>query len=144
MYHYRESGLKYVWLKSGYRYVDTPYGKGVSIVDVDGLHREIAKFLAVRKPVLTGAEFRFIRKELDLSQSKIADLIGSTEQTVSLWERKGRVPKFADRFIRLLYLEHANGNVRIRKMIEDLSELDRHQAKKVTFAEKDRGWRACA
>jgi DNA-binding transcriptional regulator YiaG len=95
MYRYRESGLRNIWLKNGYRAVATPYAKGIAIAEVAGLHRVIAKHLVEHKPALTGVEFRFLRMELGLSQGKLAEVLDITEQSVSLWERKGREPKWA-------------------------------------------------
>ncbi|MBM3451491.1 MAG: helix-turn-helix domain-containing protein, partial [Armatimonadetes bacterium] len=40
---------------------------------------------------LTGAELRFLRRELNLSQRRLAELLGVEEQTVSLWELRGMV-----------------------------------------------------
>ena len=41
-YHYTECGLDYVYLVNGYTWHQTPYGRGVSIEDADGLHDAIA------------------------------------------------------------------------------------------------------
>ena len=75
MYRYTEGGLTNVWLSNGFREEDTPYGKGVSIEDVEGLHRVIGMKLVKERAQLTGAEFRFLRKELGLSQAKLAGCI---------------------------------------------------------------------
>ncbi|ABO57478.1 hypothetical protein Bcep1808_4514 [Burkholderia vietnamiensis G4] len=124
MYHYTEIGLQNVWLANGYNVRKTPYGEAVSIENADGLHRAIGRALA-RKNHLTGAEFRFLRKELDLSQHRTAEMLGTTEQAVSLWERKGKIPKTADRMFRALYLETVDGNVKLKELIERIANLDR-------------------
>lgn len=140
MYHYTECGLRNVWLENGYVIQKTPYGKGVSIPDITGLHKAIGLRLA-KLPRLTGAEFRFLRKELGLSQQAIADLLGSSEQNVSLWERRGRIPKTTDRLLRLIYLEHVNKNVTIRKLIERLNEQDDRAQDRLKFAKAERQWK---
>ena len=90
---------------NGYTVHDTPYGKGVSITDLEGLHRVIGQLL-LSKRRLIGAEIRFLRKELGCSQKGLAEIIGTSEQTVSLWERdRGQIPPAADRVIRLFYAE---------------------------------------
>ena len=61
MYKYTECGLKNVYLVNGFHERKTPYGKAVSIDNVEGLHRVIGLHLADNKPNLTGAEFRFLR-----------------------------------------------------------------------------------
>ena len=101
MYHYTECGLQKVWLENGYKLHKTPHGKGVSILDVAGLHHMIGRSIALR-PRLTGAELRFLRKELDLSQRNLATLLGVSEQIVSLWERQGRIPKGIARLVKRL------------------------------------------
>lgn len=142
MYHYTESGLRNVWLCNGYVEKKTPYGKAVAIHDVEGLHRAIGESLANR-PHLTGAELRFIRKEMGLSQSALANLCGSSEQSVSIWERRGKVPKAEDRLIRLIYKEHVAGNVKVRDLIERISNQDESKQDQLHFTD-DHGWKAAA
>ncbi|TRN63619.1 transcriptional regulator, partial [Pseudomonas syringae] len=38
MYKYKGSGLDGIFLKNGYTILETPYGEGVKIEDIDGLH----------------------------------------------------------------------------------------------------------
>jgi putative transcriptional regulator len=139
MYHYTEIGLRNVWLENGYNVRETPYGDSVSIEDADGLHKVIGRSLA-QKAYLTGAEFRFLRKELDLPQHRLANLIGTTEQTVALWERRGKIPKTADRMIRAIYLETIDGNVKLKELIERTADLDRKEVEKMVFHDTDAGW----
>ncbi len=105
MYHYRECGLPNVHLANGYREVQTPYGPGIAIEDVEGLHRAIARDLVECKPALTGTEMRFIRKLLELTQARLGEFLGVEDQTVRNWESMGdeAVPKHADRGIRLVF-----------------------------------------
>lgn len=144
MYHYQECGLRNVWLVNGYRSHETPYGSGVSIEDADGLHRLIGTRLAREKACLTGAEFRFLRKELGMSQSRLAHWWGYDPQSVALWEKRGRVPKIADRFIRAIYLEKTAGNPSITEIIERLADADRQEEGRLTFEETPKGWRLAA
>jgi DNA-binding transcriptional regulator YiaG len=139
MYHYTEVGLQNVWLANGYHVKETKYGKAVSIEDAEGLHLAIGRKLA-RKSYLTGAEFRFLRKELDLSQHRLADLLGTTEQTIALWEKRGKIPKTADRMFRAIYLETVDGNVKLKEMIERVADLDRKEEEKMVFQDTDAGW----
>jgi DNA-binding transcriptional regulator YiaG len=144
MYHYTESGLQNVWLVNGYTVRKTPYGKGVSIHDVEGLHRLIGRSLAQR-PHLTGAELRFLRKEMGMSQSGLAALLGTSEQNISLWERRGRIPKTSDRFVRLIYLEHiGDSNQKIRELVERLNALDQQAIERLEFAENKGKWKEAA
>jgi putative transcriptional regulator len=143
MYHYTECGLQNVWLENGYTIQKTPYGKGVSIQDVQGLHRLIGRALA-RRPKLTGAELRFLRKELGISQSALADLVGTSEQNVSLWERRGKMPRGPDRLVKVIYLEQLDGNVQVRKIIERLNNVDDEGKEKLRFKERSGRWKEAA
>ena len=94
---------------------DSACGRGVSIDKVEGLHRVIGQTLLCR-PRLAGGEIRFLRKELGCSQKELAEIVGTSEQTVALWERnRGQIPAAAERVLRLLYAEHVQGNVQVRK-----------------------------
>lgn len=149
MYHYLESGLRNVWLVNGVRHRQSAYGPTIAIADVFGLHRAIGLWI-VRKPGrLTGAELRFLRQELDLSQRRLAEYLGCEEQTVSLWERRGRMPKIADRFVRAIYRETVEGNAHIRDIVarlvdKDAREFARKEQAKAKFALRARAWRQAA
>ena len=143
MYHYTESGLQNVWLKNGYVIHNTPYGKGVSIHDVAGLHKIMGRVIA-RQPKLTGAQLRFLRKEMGMSQSALAALIGTSEQNVSLWERRGHIPKTGDRLIKALYVEHIGGNEKIRELIDRINALDITAKEKFEFEQSKERWKEAA
>lgn len=140
MYHYTECGLNKVWLLSGYQSHDTPYGKGVSIQNADGLHEAIARWLIASKPRLSGGEFRFIRKELDLSQAGLAKMFGNDSQSIARWEKTGRVPKMADRFLRAIYREHVDGNAKIQEIVDRLNEIDQQTYERFLFEETSGVW----
>ncbi|GMR08114.1 MAG: hypothetical protein BMS9Abin26_1119 [Gammaproteobacteria bacterium] len=141
LYHYTGCGLRNIYLRDGYKIRETAYGKTVSIEDLDGLHQAIACDLVHYKKKLSGTEFRFIRKELDMSQNRLAELVGTKEQTLSLWERKSNVPVWADRLVRKIYLEFMGGNETIIELVDRLNNLDRKEyEKKRTYIETDEGW----
>lgn len=143
MYHYTESGLRNVWLANGYKVRNVGGEEAVAIHDADQLHQAIGRSLA-QKPHLTGAELRFLRKEMGLSQKRLADMLGSTEQTVSLWERKGRIHVGYDRLVRAFYLEYIDGNVKLQEMVERLIDLDKKTEEKTVFEDTELGWKVAA
>ena len=108
-----------------------------------GLHQVIGRHIA-SKGHMTGAEFRFLRKELDFSQTRFGALLDVSEEAVSLWKRRGRIPKSACRWMQALYLESVNGNVRVKDLIEQLANLDREQHDKLVFEDTETGWREAA
>ena len=125
MYHYTESGLRNIWLSNGYHVKQTPYGEGISIEGVEGLHRTIGLGLMKKAGRLTGAEFRFLRKEQDLSQKGLGNLIGVDGQRLNRWEtHKTAVPRWADRILRVIYREYTEDNAQIRGFVDRINELD--------------------
>lgn len=81
------SGLDNVYLVNGYEITHTNYGDAVSITDVDGLHKMIAHSLINKQQRLTPAEFRFLRKEMKLTQVLLAQMFKITDQTVARIEK---------------------------------------------------------
>lgn len=143
MYHYTECGLDNVWLVNGYSIEEIDGEEFVSFVDADELHAAIGRCLA-EKATLTSAELRFLRKEIGMSQRALALFLGTTEQTVSLWERGANVPDGEARLLKALYLEKIDGNVKIAELLERLTELDSKVQEKLIFQDTDSGWRMAA
>ena len=145
MYHYTESGLQNVWLENGYNNIATPYGIGISIEDVDGLHSVIAEGLILKPGRLTSAEFRFLRKTQELSQKGLGDLIGCGTQQINRWENgKTKVPRWADRIMRVIYRESTDGNAQIRGFVDRLNELDARENAKRRFERDESTWNEAA
>jgi putative transcriptional regulator len=146
-YHYTECGLDNVYLLNGFKYVETPRGKGATIKDRDGLHRAIGRYLVREKKNLSGKEFRFLRHELDMTQLLIANLLNVDVQTVARWEKRKTVeiPGPAQGLIRLLYEEHTNGNRKITTLLAELAELDEiihGDDEALEFEDTEEGWQA--
>jgi len=125
MYHYQSCGLNNIYLINGYQEIETPYGKAVSIDDVEGLDKAIAHSLITYKPRLTGSEFRFLRKYLGLSQSKLACLLGNNEQAIALWEKRSNIPKWASNILRKLICEHLGDNKTLMEIIDQFNNMDK-------------------
>jgi len=105
MYEYTGCGLTGIFLKNGYKMVESPYGDGIVIEDIDGLHRTIAADILGQRTPMSGHQFRFLRKEQDLVQSELAALLRVDVQTIANWEKKGleAVPGPADVAMRACY-----------------------------------------
>ncbi len=141
-YHYTESGLTNVWLLNGIAIHRTPYGKATGVKDTDGLHRAIAARLVHGKPHWSGSEFRFIREQLDMSQASLAGIFGKDVQSVARREKSARVTTMADRFLRALYREHADGNATTVAMVDLLADMGRSEHRRMVFEERRGKWRA--
>ena len=123
-YHYTDCGLDNVWLYGGVSYQDTPYGLATSIHNIDELHDAIGMSI-VRSDRMSGAEFRFLRVELDLSQRALASLLGTMEQNIHRWEtEKTELPGPAIVALKGYYLETLDPGSRMKDMMDELSELD--------------------
>ena len=140
MYHYTECGLENVWLSNGYRVKETAYGMAVSVEDVDGLHAVLASHLIQKRGRLTGKEFRFLRLVLRMSQDGLAKMLGVQEQSVSLWERTGKVPKSNDMVLRMLAQEKVAGNCGVADMIDRINTVERLLNQQIVASERGRKW----
>jgi len=127
-YHYTESGLDNIWLENGFTIEAHPnYGELVSIRNVRGLHAAIGRWLIDQPRKLTGAEFRFLRVELDLSQRMCAELLGVSEQAVAKWEKakdKAVANTAAERLLRVIYNETQSPDSELTRLIDRLTKLD--------------------
>jgi DNA-binding transcriptional regulator YiaG len=123
-YHYKACGLDNVYLMNGFYIEETEYGPVISFEDIEGLHGLIAHRLVNHDHELSGKEFRFLRKELELSQKEIARLLGCDEQQIGRWERgEHKMAGSADRLIRLLYQENYSKNPHVRDLLERIATL---------------------
>lgn len=140
MYHFTDGGLRNVWLTNGYIEHETKHGKGVSFQDLDGLTKAICLAL-VRKPgKLTGAEFRYVRSSMLLSQKSLARMMGYSEQAIAKWEKTGKIPKAVEYFLRTLYLAHNKGNEKVCTMVQTINLIDRMANTKIIISESRNRW----
>ncbi|MCY3879010.1 MAG: hypothetical protein OXF74_07510 [Rhodobacteraceae bacterium] len=143
LYHYVESGLDDVWLKNGYERHDSRRGQSMSIKDIDALHQAIGEHLSRNKRDLTGAEIRFLRQEMLMSQAILAGLLDVKELTVHRWETgKNSAPKTAEALIRFLYLEQIGsraGKIKasLRRIADLEDRIDLQQALIFRFSDDD-------
>ena len=143
MYHFTESGLANAWLANGHKVKHTSYGEAMAIDDIDGLHLAIAQNLIEKKGSLTGKEFGFLRTLMGMSQIGIAGMLGVQEQSVSLWERTGKVPKAQDALHRLIANERLlKGNVGIAEVIDCINVVGRLVNHPIVAKERRHKWTA--
>ena len=141
MYHYTDGGLRNVWLANGYEIKQTPHGEGIAIHDLHGLTEAICLALTEKAGVLTGVEFRHLRSAgMLLSQPALGKLMGIDGQSIARWEKTGRVPRWADKLMRLLYLAHAQGNEPIRRAVERIKTVERLVKQRIVVHESDGHW----
>ena len=142
MYHYTDGGLSNVWLANGYEIKKTPFGEGVAFHNLDGLTESICIALTKKAGVLTGSEFRYIRSAgMLLSQPALGKLMGIDGQSVARWEKTGKVPKWADKLVRLMYLAQAQGNEPISSAVERVKTVERLVKQRIVVKESRGQWK---
>ena len=81
----------------------------VSIPRSTELMKFICESILLKPMILSGAEIRFLRKNLALKINEFAQLLGMDRVTVSRWENGHESPsRSADRLVRLTYAVEAN------------------------------------
>ena len=142
MYQYTDSGLDNIQLVNGYTIKETPYGEAVSIDDVDGLHKAIGRWIIYTPKPLSGAELRFLRHELDLSQKSLGAMLGKSEQAVRRWEKAANtsIEPTADRLVRVIYSDSVEGNGPIKKLIDLLTQADQLKRAECLLEESNGRW----
>ena len=105
-YRYQACGLDYIFLFNGVTLRETPHGLMVTIKNVHGLHRAIGLHIIEKSTPMAGAEFRFLRKQMGLTQRVLATLMRTTDQTVASYESNQTKPGPADALMRMTYLLH--------------------------------------
>lgn len=121
LYPYKESGLNNVYLKdSVYVHRCECGGKFVEIPIIERLHDAIAYKLLQKKALLTGSEFRFLRKWVGLTSVKLASLLGfKTRITVSKLENeKTPITAATDHMMRLVVLRLKEEAIQQRMNVE--------------------------
>ena len=142
MYHYTDGGLRNVWLANGYEIKKTPFGEGVAFHNLDGLTTSICIARTKKAGVLTGSEFRYIRSAgMLLSQPALGKLMGIDGQSVARWEKTGKVPKWADKLVRLVYLAQAQGNEPISSAVERVKTVERLVKQRIVVKESRGQWK---
>ena len=142
MYHYTDGGLRNVWLANGYKIHKTPHGDAVSFQDGDGLTEAICIALTQKTGILTGVELRYIRSAgMLLSQPALGKLMGIDGQSIARWEKTGKVPRWADKLVRLFYGAHAQGNEPICRAVERVKTVERLVKQRIVVQEDHGRWK---
>ncbi len=139
MLKFDDGGLRNVWLTNGYQAQSAAYGKGYAYHDLDGLVHAICKALTRKAGRLTGAEFRYLRSHLGLSQSSLGKLLNVSDQSIAGWEKHGRIPLLADKHLRLLWAEKHSANEPIKRAMQRLNDIERLVNQKIVATESKRG-----
>jgi hypothetical protein len=66
--------------------------------------------------------------------------MGIDGQSVARWEKSGKVPKWADKLVRLLYLAKAQGNEPISSAVDRVKTVERLVKQKIVVQERRGHW----
>lgn len=104
-FHYTQCGLDDVFLLSGFTLEDTAYGKAFSIKNMEGLHDAIALWIITERETFSGKEVRFLRKQMDLTQEQLGEMIEVGDQMVARYEKgTSTIPDAPAMLLRMNYL----------------------------------------
>ena len=150
--HYTMSGLEDIYLLNGFKKKETPYGSGITISDIDGLHKAIGLSLIMDRKTLMPTELRFLRKEMKLTQAELAQRLGLSDQQVARWEKgESEISGPADKLIRIFYAlelvparQRASFLNKLTKSIKALTKADETSTPKLVLKETEDGWAKAA
>lgn len=87
-YHYTECGLNNVYIDGIVPFLDDDGDEIVHIKSINVLHATIALGIISHEKSMSGAELRFLRSEMGMTQAELAKVIHVDKQTVGRWERE--------------------------------------------------------
>lgn len=146
MYHYTESGLENIYLKNGFVCTEEDGEEFVSFTNFDGIHQAIAIAICSQKKWMSAAQLKFLRKEFNLSQTGLGQLIYCDRQSIARWEKgEIEIPHLADVMLRALYLESIDKESHVSLTIESLADAEiADMQNKVCLEENQGEWKAIA
>lgn len=105
LHHMTGAGLSNVYLRNGFTIEDSDGDETISYENLSGLYFEISRAIASTPFTMRAEEFRFMRKQLQMSQAHIAALFDKSDQAIAKWE-KGLlpVPKAESTLLKIFWL----------------------------------------
>lgn len=124
-YHMKGIGLPNVYLLNGVEIENDPdYGELVTIADLQNLHHAIGFSILTKLEPMTGAELRFLRKQMRLTQEAVAHSLHVNVQTVANYE-KGKTANLgpADPMMRVIYAMHVLPEDERRELVDAILDV---------------------
>lgn len=119
-HHYTESGLHNVFIHGIQIELDDDGDQVITIPAIGELHQVIAEGIVSHRSGISGAELRFLRTELGLTQAQLARLLHRDKQSVGRWERSEvDIDSAAEAIVRRLAIERLS--LRVDLGIDELS-----------------------
>jgi transcriptional regulator with XRE-family HTH domain len=144
-HHYKACGLDDVYLLNGFTVEETDYGRGVSVHNVEDLHRAIGMRVISDKKPLSAREFRFLRKQMGFTQEQLAKRLRVDAQTVARYEKdQTAIPGATDAVLRFLYavylIPEGQRMEVLNELAEELEDRDSNAGRAMYFRQTNHGW----
>lgn len=123
-YHYTECGLDDIYLVNGFTREEIDGDEIVSIHDIDALHVAIGLKIAAASPKLKPNEVKFLRKQLGLTQTQLAQKLKLEAQAVGRYERGeiDEIPGPVDLALRFTYVISVMPKEILEKLLHKINE----------------------
>jgi transcriptional regulator with XRE-family HTH domain len=130
-YRYTACGLDNIYLTNGVEILPTPDSSAVTISNLDGLQRAIGLYIVEKQEPMSGPEFRFLRKQMKLTQVDLAARMRISNQTIANYEKENTTLGPAEPLMRLIYLLHVMPSESRVRLLKKFTEKfgDPHAAK---------------
>lgn len=142
-YHFKESGLDYVYLLNGYEIEEEDGEEFVTIHNADKLQQEIARTVLLHKSELEAQEVRFLRSLLGITQKQLADYLGVSDREVQRWEdpaNSNNIKAGNDCTLRILVWEKYLGEKGVIAFLERCKS-EREHYKRLSLMESSNAWK---
>ena len=105
LHHMTGIGLSNVYLLNGFHIENDDGDETITYENIAGLYFEIGRAISSNPFTMRPEEFRFVRKQLEMSQSDVAALFDKSDQAIAKWE-KGLlpVPKAESTLLKIVWL----------------------------------------
>lgn len=126
--HWRECGLDNIVLLNGFTREIVDGEEFVTVENVEALWKAIGLHLVVNRRTLSPRELRFLRRQMDMTQAELGQLLRVSEQAVARWEKgQCELPGPADFALRTAFLlsdvAQPEGATMVRKLLTILRTL---------------------
>ncbi|MBX8811180.1 helix-turn-helix transcriptional regulator [Ochrobactrum sp. MR34] len=120
-YHYIECGLDNVYINGLQFQRDDAGDEIITIPAINELHSLIATGIVTHEHGISGQELRYLRSEMGLTQSELAQFVHQDKQTIGRWERgEFAIDSKAEALIRRIAIEKLK--LKVDLGIEELSK----------------------
>lgn len=120
-YHYIECGLDNVYINGLQFQRDDAGDEIITIPAINELHSLIATGIVTHEHGISGQELRYLRSEMGLTQSELAQFVHQDKQTIGRWERgEYAIDSKAEALIRRIAIEKLK--LKVELGIEELSK----------------------